>query len=143
MFSASYLRSGSANTSLEVVFTTSGTASRALQLTQFDGHNDTKPPPWRRLIVHTMVAVQQTPFPVFRGNLGSRRVIVKMAEDEFVPQLCHEAEIYRKLQCIQGRAIPLCHDLFFITSTCALLLMEDCGESLVSFSVLRVYQSLK
>jgi len=126
----------SANALLEVVFTTSGTASPALQLTQYDDGDDTNSLPWRYLAVHSMIAGQESSFSVFRGNLDGRPIIVKMAEDEFVPQLCHEAEIYQKLQCIQGRAIPICHGLFFIKSTCALLLMEDCGERLASFSAL-------
>ena len=63
-----------------------------------------------------------------------------MAEYEMVAELCHEHRMYRLLSTLQGEVVPVCYGLFFLRPTCAVLLTEDCGESLESFVVLSELQ---
>ena len=132
------LKAWSDRHAFEVVFLTSGAPSRAYQLT---ASPNVVQKYWSGcLTVHTRIPNVNTPFSVFQGKLGGQHVVVKMAENEHVSQLSHEAKMYLKLQTIQGLVIPSFHTLCFINPTCAILVMEDCGKALTSFSDLSNYQ---
>jgi len=76
---------------------------------------------------HTMSAA-------FRAYFRGRDVVVKMAEDDLMHGLEHEADMYRRMRDMQGDVIPHLYGLFFLRGTCALLVLEDCGSSLKSFA---------
>jgi serine/threonine protein kinase len=118
----------------------SGRVSTPLSLIQAD------PPKsaactWKRLALLHRICGPWARFPIFRGALDDgQKVVVKMAEYDAVPELCHEDRMYRVLSTLQGQVIPVCYGLFFIRPTCAILLTQDCGESLESFSILSALQ---
>ena len=92
---------------------------------------------WKRLTLQRRICGPSARFPIFRGALDDgQKVVIKMAEYDAVPELCHEDRMYDLLSSLQGQVIPFCYGLFFIRPTCAILLMQDCGESLQSFAIL-------
>jgi hypothetical protein len=126
---------------INVVFTTSGTPSATLPLTpvvqavkRFTRSST--------LTIHGWVKQTDPFFTVLRAQMDGLPIVVKMAEYESVDMLLREAEIYTKLGPLQGLVIPIFYGFFLIRPTCALLLMEDCGMALQSFSTLSMVQRL-
>ena len=78
----------------------------------------------------------ETPYSVFHGNLGGKKVIVKMAMDEDMSELKQEfSTTCRRLFKLQGSAIPKCHSMF-VSDSSAFLLLKDRGSSISSFAYL-------
>jgi hypothetical protein len=127
--------------STSVVFTTSGVASPTLPI--IPAHPGDLPKMLvfrRRLVIHTSITTGDTISSAFRAYFRGRNVVVKMAEDDLMAKLKHEADIYQKLKDIQGDVIPRLYGLFVLRETCALLVLEDCGTSLKSFANLTLAQ---
>jgi hypothetical protein len=128
-----YLRDKKPATS--VVFTTSGVASQTVPI--IPAHLGDLPKSsvfQRQLVIHTSITTDDTTSSAFRAYFRGLDVVVKMAEDDLMAQLRHEAEIYQKLEDIQGDVIPHMYGLFILRGSCALLVLEDCGTSIKSFS---------
>lgn len=68
------------------------------------------------------------------ANFILKAVIVKVMDTRFsIAILRLEAEIYDKLEALQGEYIPKCYGLFegeFKNGYCACLVLSDCGEPL-------------
>jgi hypothetical protein len=77
---------------------------------------------------------------VYRGDLDGNKVVIKLAENDLVHQLKHEMEVYKLLKDLQGQVIPICHGLFLVGDSFALLILEDCGTPPESFSNLTYTQ---
>jgi hypothetical protein len=59
---------------------------------------------------------------VYRGDLDGNKVVIMLAQDDLVHQLQHEMEVYDLIKDLQGQVVPICHGLFFMGESCALLL---------------------
>ena len=120
--------------SASVVFTTSGVASPTLPIIPANPDRPTLSVFRHRLVIHTSITMGHTMSAAFRAYFRGRDVVVKMAEDDLMHGLEHEADMYRRMRDMQGDVIPHLYGLFFLRGTCALLVLEDCGSSLKSFA---------
>jgi hypothetical protein len=89
---------------------------------------------WCHLNMHSFIKVGETGFSVYRGDADGIPVIAKIAKNPSLAALVHEVHINNWLYPIQGDVIPICHGLFGLEKILAVLLLEDCGQSLESFS---------
>ena len=73
-------------------------------------------------------------FRIFHGHFQNQPVIGKIATgspDSSRSCLQTEYSVYQKLQHLQGSVISRCYGLFQVEDFACLLLMEDCGRSLM------------
>ena len=80
---------------------------------------------------------------VFRGYFSGRPIVAKICADRAdraESPLREEYAVYQTLSDLQGSAIPRCHGLFRVANFADMLLLEDCGESLMSYDKLTPYQ---
>jgi hypothetical protein len=111
---------------------TSGTPSIPLPLTQVSSSVGRV----RQLTLRSRISNEEGFFSVYRGDLDGRKVVAKIAEEDgLVELLQHEGLVYQHLSSIQGSVIPTCLGLF-TTGAALILITEDCGAPLESFSTL-------
>jgi hypothetical protein len=90
----------------------------------------------RRLTLRTRVSGYNGLFSVFRGDLDGQKVVTKMTDNDSLGEvLYHEAIIYNHLSDLQGSVVPTFLGLYKAEAS-SLLVMADCGQSLISFSTL-------
>jgi hypothetical protein len=124
----------SVNPKLQLVFTTSGVPSTPLPLIPLAAGGNAIGK--RQLTLMTRVSDYGGLFSVFLGDLDGRKVVAKMTDkDELGEVLRHERLIYQHLSDLQGSVVPTCYGLFTVEAS-HLLITEDCGVSLTSFSTL-------
>jgi hypothetical protein len=74
-------------------------------------------------------------FQIYRGWWGNMRLVAKVAKVDEYDNLENEYRMYMKLSRLQGDYIPRCFGLFVVEGG-LMLLLEDCGKSVGSFSEL-------
>lgn len=117
---------------LLLVFSTSGNLSRPLPLIPVGKVHQGK----ALLTLSKRVNNYKGDFSVYRGDLDGEKVVVKITEDEGLGEvLQHEASIYDHLTDVQGFVVPNFQGLFRV-GRCYLLITNDCGVPLETFSTL-------
>ena len=121
---------------LSLVFTTSGMNSTAIPLTSAMGNSANPSLPGDKIILDRQLYFNQDT-TVFGGKVSSLAVVAKIVEPDVDDSLGYEFNIYGILKKLQGSSIPRCYGVFTIRSTCHMLLLQDCGSPLKSFSGLK------
>ena len=120
--------------STSVIFTTSGVALLTLPIIPANPDRPKLSVFQHQLLIHTSITMSHTISLAFCAYFRGWDIVVKMAEDDLMHNLEHEADMYQKMKDIQGDVILRSYGLFFLWGTCTLLVLEDCGSSLKSFA---------